>query len=173
MKETLSTFSFHRQTHLRNQIIQASKLNEESLLLTLQSQWVHRFGIESLPVLPHSQVSLGEDCLSKHFDQTMLSDDQCLKDEAWLNHEDGLAEVKPCKDSIGEVSSKAIDGDYDYLNEVDNLLEDEVNEVDLVANNNPNKIQPLNRPVIPPPPPTLKHLRRWLPGVVGNQPKAS
>ena len=156
MTSSLQTaFPTARQTDLHQKIVQAKLSNDVSLFDWLESQWVHRYGIKTLPIsikekedLPYSDgANLEKDNTKNNYkDKKIISfslDNQNQDKESEACSTENISNTPPLD-----------------LNQGDKLP---------LIENKEERLKTIS----PPPIPTLSHLRRWLPGNYNDIPKAS
>ena len=167
MKETSSLFSRScRQVELEKQITKALELEDSYLVDLLEAQWVHRYGLETLPYKKQFDSQNNFQQLSSDESNNFLEDinDLDVREVKQTNQDEFLLESKQSNqkisfDCLNEIPLEEID-----LNTQKITFNDENNLIDeLPSVNNLDEIL-----VSPPPPPTLKKFRRWLPGIEDN-----
>lgn len=160
----LKQFAPYRKKKLQKQIFEARKIGAHQHILFLESQWVHRYGIESLKESYFEEVELNPSIDSEELD---------AKGEIEVDEIMGQQDLFPehFQDDL------TLDNNQNELeiddNTVDSSLEKDVDKL--------SDLQEIERSAIersysidsPPPTPALKHLRRWLPNIDNTMPKAS
>ncbi len=156
-----------RKKQLQKEMNEAIDLGEQDYVLFLESQWVHRYGIETLKdshdydVEPRASMALEEIATSNEDDefeivgqQTLFpeqNEDYDLVDEVPLNIPKEINEDNECfEDPISKEPKCTLD------------KESKLNFSDCAT-----------VAVAPPPTPAIKHLRKWLPSIAEKLPKAS
>ncbi len=151
--------SLFRQDELKKQILHAKSHNQQKELFLLESQWVHRYGIETLPTSLKSlfsvktEESLENIHLSKEISQTKIlekrnsnifADNQSQDENDCLEKTDAFAITTSNKNLI------AFDSEEESNTEIDKEFDKSVHNQSLT--------------LMPPPPRTItSNLRRWLP----------
>ncbi len=134
--------SSDRQDELQGQIFEASTSQQDKLLDVLQAQWVHRYGIETLPEETYSN-----------------------------SNKTRLIEAEQNTDSISNTQEHIIRKFADnksFIYENEDLVESQSSDQSLKtkykaessSNSKEKNLFLLNTP---PPTPSLSHLRKWLP----------
>ena len=184
-----------RQNVLASQIQDAQHVGDERQLVLLMGQWVHRFGIDSLPVT----YATSSEASAESFEQ--------LQSDAVLNvaeHSEELVETKglevsldlggqelepPTEESWDTPAVMAINQTSEDLAEAESEAESEA-EVTTVSEDSivqellseegfiktpvePAKDQNVLVAMVPPPISTPRSLRRWLPRADQSFPQAS
>ena len=174
------TLEDFRKSELRRQLAKATCLGNEDDFLVLESQWVHRYGIESLPSLDDLE-NISLEIPESTIEVEKVSD---LNEFNNTNHIEGELRVNkvPSEDLIAEVELND-DEMTSYANssrlneEKEDVQEElEINNIDvqedvqekLDVNNTDLQEDYINESSFieysPPPPLSLnKELRRWLP----------
>ena len=135
-----------RREALRQQLIDAHARADQREIARVEQQWVHRYGVSSLPQcdatvdMPSAETLVPETLAP----QTLVP--QKLEPPSVLNR-----------------FTSALQG---CLDEVGSTVEQAVSASDL-------SVQPSSQEVAPPPSPKLQRLRRWLPKAVDDFPQAS
>jgi len=144
-----------RQTDLHQKILQAKSINDFLLVDWLEAQWVHRYGIKTLPI----SIKEKEDVPS--------SDGDNLEKE---NTKNNYKEKKIISFSLDNQNKEKETEAYSRENISNNTPLDlnKGDELPLIE----HKEERL-KTISPPPIPTLSYLRRWLPGDSDDIPKAS
>ena len=167
------TLEDFRKSELRRQLAKATCLGNEDDFLVLESQWVHRYGIESLPGLddlentfveiPESKIELeqGNDLNefnnTNHIEEELSINKVPSEDFAVEKPEELIPEVASNDDEMtSEVKSTPLNQEKEGVQEKldiknKDLKKDYINESSFVEYS-------------PPPPLSLNNdLRRWLP----------
>ncbi len=133
-----------RQIELQNQISEATTSHQEKLLEILRAQWVHRYGIETLPQGPSSMKdNLDNRCELNESEQDLSTN---------ANQEDDLLKV-----SSGLNSSIETSQDLTKNKSSENAMKNENVTSSFTKEENLYLLK------TPPPTPSLSHLRKWLP----------
>ena len=172
-----------RQNVLASQIQDAQRLGNERQLVLLSGQWVHRFGIDSLPVID----AASPEAEAESFDQlqpasvlattafTTTSFTTTAFSEELVNPEDlGVSldlvaqEFVPTMDSNDEETTVSQDLMVQDLMVQDSLPEEEITDNDFGQELEKTLLEPLRDrnvvvPISAPPISTPRSLRRWLP----------
>ena len=135
-----------RREALRQQLIDARARADQREIARVEQQWVHRYGVSSLP-----QCDATVDMPSA---ETLVP--ETLAPQT-------LAPQKLAPPSVLNRFTSALQG---CLDEVGSTVEQAVSASDL-------SVQPSSQEVAPPPSPKLQRLRRWLPTAVDDFPQAS
>ena len=168
--------SLLRKAKLEALIQEASENKEHKNLSTLETLWVHRFGLETLPQL--LQIDSSKD-ISRCLGQTFVIAEEerktinCVKEghamlsenlEYFQRSEDNSLK----SDSKNNSSEKLKTFDRDELDDISNACDGNIE-------NNKSELEtttascPLGVKILPPPPPSLNRLRRWLPSSSFNE----
>ena len=167
-----------RQNVLASQIQDAQRLGNERQLVLLSGQWVHRFGIDSLPVIDAASPEAEAESFDQHQPASVLATTALTTtvftttgfSEELVNPEDlGVSldlvaqEFVPPMDSSDEETTVSQD-----LMVQDSLLEEEITDSDFGQEFEKTPLEPLrDRNVVvsisAPPISTPRSLRRWLP----------
>ncbi len=169
-----------RQVELKRQISEALDLEELSRHFLLQGKWVHRYGLETLPKEMSIDLESREECL---YENTSENDDLLLNisekereertlleqtPEDILELEEQCLELPPGIEAEEEGKSKV------FVNELLDVLGNKFKEEGKSSLEKEIKASSAVSFDAPPPPPrTLRHLRRWLPNVEDDEHKAS
>ena len=157
-----------RQNVLASQIQDAQRLGNERQLVLLSGQWVHRFGIDSLPVIDAASPKDEEES----FDQlqpasvlttTVLSEELVNPEDLGVSIDLVAQEFVPPMDSSDEETTVSQD-----LMVQDSLPEEEITDTTVGQEFEKTPLEPLgDRNVVvsisAPPISTPRSLRRWLP----------
>ena len=154
-------FPTARQTDLYQKIVQAKSSNDVFLFDWLEAQWVHRYGLKTLPI----SVEEKQDLPASH--ETTLEK---------VNTKNNYKDKKIISFSLDNYNQET---ETETETETENYSKENIS-----INNTLNLNQGDDLPLIedkeeklktisPPPIPTLSHLRRWLPGNYDDIPKAS
>ncbi len=180
MKEVTCATSFSlRRNDLHRQIVEASRLKDQSRFALLEIQWAHRYGLQSFPETSQQESSfqhetlLGSGLLETQpaFLDVLDQEQESLDDNSQLisnnNKEENGSESYFQRTSIEELKSLT----YDTSEELDNHLEDDLSEL----SNHKGEKSPAKKFIQAslPPRPFVNHLRRWLPNLEDELPKAS
>ena len=142
-----------RQTDLHQKILQAKSINDFLLVDWLEAQWVHRYGIKTLPVSIKEKEDLPssfETNLEKKNTKNNYNDKQIISLD---NQKQEKKSEAYSTENISNNSPLDL-----YQGENSPLIECKEEKLKTFS---------------PPPIPTLNHLRRWLPGNYDDMPKAS
>ncbi len=153
-----------RKAALHRQIADALDLNEEGRLFLLETKWVHRYGLETLPKTKHFGNLLGprgqlENDSFKSQESPLectLKNQEQEKQELVTQQEENLTRVHSVNRGASISSTKRSHERDDYQNSL---------KQDAPSLNEENQKQTLENldSLTPPPRPSLSHLRRWLP----------
>ncbi len=159
-----------RQAGLAQKISEALEGSEQRLLFSLQSQWVHRYGLETLPKSSDSRMLF----TSKERDEQLAFEEEEFV-QADCNNEEEFAQVAFLdpqsidKDEVHEL--EAINSPFKDLTTLPREPYEEI--VNTGEEKKPQKKYPLKSldsqsdskvvKTSPPPLPELDRLRRWLP----------
>ena len=163
MLEASSSFSSSlRQAELKRQISKVFALNDHKNLAVLEAQWVHRYGLETLPKRCRQESSSKENIPSVEFvyeHEGSLEETVNLQEE----NEDGLYQSSE-KDELRSSDCFPIQ-DEDFSLEIDDCLDEVTSDLDEKVDDDLKDLasRPSIESPLPPPPPSLSHLRRWLP----------
>ncbi len=153
-----------RKEQLQSQIFDALQLKQPELLSFLEIKWVHRYGFSTLPRINNKDTIPNISTSSKELPSI---DEEAL-----------FCEMKDSSRIEGNLEDRFIEEnifiDFDQPKDCSNehVKEEEPD----VKNYKEQETQPdTSTPFlsVPPPPPSLKHLRRWLPLADEDLPKAS
>ena len=148
-------FPTARQTDLYQKIVQAKSSNDVFLFDWLEAQWVHRYGLKTLPI----SVEEKQDLPASH--ETTLEK---------VNTKNNYKDKKIISFSLDNQNKEKETEAYSRENISNNTPLDlnKGDELPLIE----HKEERL-KTISPPPIPTLSYLRRWLPGDSDDIPKAS
>ena len=144
IKVLTSSSTDRRQSELHSQILEASQSQVEQKLAWLQAKWVHRYGLEGLPL-----------------NQEKKSDNERqLPSNKIFNEGVGSSKQGACSIELSTEEKISFD-DCKEKQVIEDLiakgLELKLKKEVIQKDGNPGLISP------PPPPTALNHLRRWLP----------
>ena len=180
-----------RQNLLAGQIHEATVRGDEHQLLLLQTQWVHRFGVETLPVATsHAVVSHPQEELVGHSAESDVMEDQRFEETFPAAVEENIEEEGLCDQDQLHVAQLTEDVEPDHDSEqIDqqeeseavspferftSLLSETVDDRSEIEGKQEQQPAPLAAvPVSAPPIRTPRSLRRWLPGGVDGLAEAS
>ncbi|WP_320667248.1 hypothetical protein [Prochlorococcus sp. MIT 1307] len=163
-----------RKDELLRQIFRASQLEDGDKLSLLKFQWAHRYGLQTMPkILQSEKYSYVEvDSLKESLDDQQVFEDLGPADSESLgfnlNAEPSSGISKnPSQLDIAEQTERLPCDGLAALNKVEDDEKKKIfnAEVDFRSND--------SRFISPPPRPSLNHLRRWLPDIKEELPKAS
>ncbi len=178
VKKTFSAVFLSRQELLKQQIVEALDLKSLEKLFFLQTQWAHRYGVETLPENLQNQNLSDLELLYERD----LSQKPKISEES-IERNTKLSDLTVKKDSSMEEETCPIKKDKDNSITTSEALPNTnfrestniINQVSVT-----NKIEDVEVKTsvdlsgFPPPPrPTLKRFRRWLPDFDKEIPKAS
>ena len=172
-----------RQNVLASQIQDAQRLGNERQLVLLSGQWVHRFGIDSLPVIdaasPEAEAEsfdqlqpasvLATTALTTTaFTTTAFSEELVNPEDLGVSLDLVAQEFVPSMDSNDEETTVSQDLMVQDLMVQDSLPEEEITDNDFGQEFEKTLLEPLrDRNVVvsisAPPISTPRSLRRWLP----------
>jgi hypothetical protein len=162
-----------RQNVLASQIQDAQRLGNERQLVLLSGQWVHRFGIDSLPVIDAAspeaeaesfdQLQPASVLATTAFTTTAFSEELVNPEDLGVSLDLVAQEFVPPMDSNDEETTVSQD-----LMVQDSLPEEEITDNDFGQEFEKTPLEPLrDRNVVvsisAPPISTPRSLRRWLP----------
>lgn len=162
-----------RQNVLASQIQDAQRLGNERQLVLLSGQWVHRFGIDSLPVIDAAspeaeaesfdQLQPASVLATTAFTTTAFSEELVNPEDLGVSLDLVAQEFVPPMDSSDEETTVSQD-----LMVQDSLPEEEITDNDFGQEFEKTPLEPLrDRNVVvsisAPPISTPRSLRRWLP----------
>ena len=162
-----------RQNVLASQIQDAQRLGNERQLVLLSGQWVHRFGIDSLPVIDAAsleaeaesfdQLQPASGLATTAFTTTAFSEELVNPEDLGVSLDLVAQEFVPPMDSSDEETTVSQD-----LMVQDSLPEEEITDNDFGQEFEKTPLEPLrDRNVVvsisAPPISTPRSLRRWLP----------
>ena len=151
MGEPSTCWISSRQLELQRQLEQAFECREQRDFFLFQSQWVHRYGLSSLPYsLEH---------------QTTLPESGTYSIKAIASEESTQPQIEPL-----DASPELVDVPMP-MERFAALVKDCLDEVSSNFQDNPEKTREIipsenfreSEMASPPPLPALNHLRRWLP----------
>ena len=167
-----------RQNVLASQIQDAQRLGNERQLVLLSGQWVHRFGIDSLPVID----AASPEAEAESFDQlqpasvltttvltsTVLSEELVNPEDLGVSLDLVAQEFVPPMDSNDEETTVSQDLMVQDLMVQDSFPQEEITDNDFGQEFEQTPLEPLrDRNVVvsisAPPISTPRSLRRWLP----------
>ena len=172
-----------RQNVLASQIQDAQRLGNERQLVLLSGQWVHRFGIDSLPVIDAAspeaeaesfdQLQPASVLATTAFTTTAFSEELVNPEDLGVSLDLVAQEFVPPMDSSDEETTVSQD-----LMVQDSLPEEEITDNDFGQEFEKTPLEPLrDRNVVvsisAPPISTPRSLRRWLPRADQTFPQAS
>ena len=181
----------HRQNVLASQIQDAQHVGDERQLVLLMGQWVHRFGIDSLPVTHATSSEASVESFEQLQSDAVLNVAEPSEElvetkglEASLDL--GAQELEPpTQESWDNPAVVAINQISEDLAEADSEAEVTTFSEDLIVQEllleeefiktpvEPAKDQNVLVAMVPPPISTPRSLRRWLPRVDQSFPQAS
>ena len=162
-----------RQNVLASQIQDAQRLGNERQLVLLSGQWVHRFGIDSLPVIDAASLEAEAESFDQlqpasvlattAFTTTAFSEELVNPEDLGVSLDLVAQEFVPPMDSSDEETTVSQD-----LMVQDSLPEEEITDNDFGQEFEKTPLEPLrDRNVVvsisAPPISTPRSLRRWLP----------
>ena len=162
-----------RQNVLASQIQDAQRLGNERQLVLLSGQWVHRFGIDSLPVIDAAspeaeaesfdQLQPASVLATTAFTTTAFSEELVNPEDLGVSLDLVAQEFVPPMDSNDEETTVSQD-----LMVQDSLPEEEITDNDFGQEFEKTLLEPLRDrnvvvPISAPPISTPRSLRRWLP----------
>ncbi|MBL6793617.1 MAG: hypothetical protein ISQ50_02070 [Synechococcus sp. BS307-5m-G36] len=162
-----------RQNVLASQIQDAQRLGNERQLVLLSGQWVHRFGLDSLPVID----AASPEAEAEPFDQpqpasvlttTAFSEELVNPEDLGVSLDLVAQEFVPPMDSNDEETTVSQDLTVQDLRVQDSLPEEEITDTAVGQEFEKTPLEPLrDRNVVvsisAPPISTPRSLRRWLP----------
>ena len=164
-----SDFISLRQEQLRSQISEAREVGDQDQLLWLKSQWVHRYGIDTLQEGDQYQYEkeltfIGD--LPQVNSSCEISNEEPIVIESFTNEKKEEAVLIDDKTlNEGELISMNNDQPKEILDQTNKVICDE--EVKKTYTQNNSDI------LTSPPIPSINHYRRWLPSLEKELPKAS
>ncbi len=173
---TLSTHSHFksvRQKELQEKIFLAKHLKEEKNLSFLESLWVHRYGLSNLPSYESLVSPKYLETITEQLEvngRQLLSEVEIQKTKSFE-----LGKSGPLFSQEEEESSELLEIESDDPQEIEGGHYDSLPRGE--SDGSVDKLIPKNSGerllVSPPPPPNLNRLRRWIPGIESELPKAS
>ena len=189
----MNNSAFHspspRQVELRRQMKLAKQQGDQRLITLLEGQWVHRYGVASLPLKLNTTASISAKEIRL---ETAVVPVQRAEEEV---QSVAAEEIKLAADPFAVEGRKEPEPVSEDLPAAENLVVptkpfgrvatffkgclDEVSST--LTNDETLSIDKLGQgqacleegAVTPPPPPSIKHLRRWLPSAEDQLNKAS
>ena len=172
-----------RQNVLASQIQDAQRLGNERQLVLLSGQWVHRFGIDSLPVIDAASPEAEAESFDQlqpasvlattaftttAFTTTGFSEELVNPEDLGVSLDLVAQEFVPPMDSSDEETTVSQDLTVQDLMVQDSLPEEEITDNDFGQEFEKTPLEPLrDRNVVvsisAPPISTPRSLRRWLP----------
>jgi len=152
-----------RKYQLQKQIIEAAKANDNVLYSLLKSQWVHRFGVDSLEELETLDL--------KQSNQNPNNVDNQKIDQSQENSLEGEKEtsIKDDDNQLKEIRNKELnesvkdENDKSFTIASYSIVDRENNENKAINSVNDSKSQPEIKALIPlPPKPKYSYLKKWL-----------
>ena len=189
-----------RQNLLAGQIHEATGRGDEHQLLLLQTQWVHRFGVETLPVdASQAVVSHPREEVAGHSAEADVIEDQRVEETFLAAVEENIEEavlcdqeqlhaaqltqdVEPDNDSeqIDQQEESEAASPFERFTSLLSETVDEMSEIEGKQDAQDCGSEPLEQPALlaavpvsAPPIRTPRSLRRWLPGGVDGLAEAS
>ena len=189
-----------RQNLLAGQIHEATGRGDEHQLLLLQTQWVHRFGVETLPVdASQAVVSHPREAVACHSAEADVMEDQRVEETFLAAVDENIGETGLCDQEQLHADQFAQDVEADNDSEPMDQQEeseaaspfelftsllsetiDERSEIEGKQHAQDSGSEPVEQPaaraavpVSAPPIRTPRSLRRWLPGGVDGLAEAS
>ncbi len=189
-----------RQNLLAGQIHEATGRGDEHQLLLLQTQWVHRFGVETLPVdSSQAVVSHPREEVAGHSAEADVMEDQRVEETSLAVVEENIREtglcdqeqlhadqfpqdVEPDNDSepMDQQEESEAASPFERFTSLLSETVDEMSEIEGKQDAQDCGSEPLEQPaplaavpVSAPPIRTPRSLRRWLPGGVDGLAEAS
>ena len=189
-----------RQNLLAGQIHEATGRGDEHQLLLLQTQWVHRFGVETLPVdASQAVVSHPREEVACHSAEADVMEDQRVEETFLAAVDENIGETGLCDQEQLHADQFAQDVEADNDSEPMDQQEeseaaspfelftsllsetvDERSEIEGKQHAQDSESEPVEQParlaavpVSAPPIRTPRSLRRWLPGGVDGLAEAS
>ncbi len=171
-----------RQSQLRLQMKLAFEHQETRQHLILQSLWVHRYGLGTLPRFQEQEINVSDDLKididhPAPLEQVVKVTDSICQDESNKLSSTCIDSSSKVENQLFEIESsidqslEEIKVDVDDLEKVDYLLKN----ADSRPKDNQVTSKSVVRPAVAPPPPRmLNHLRRWMPSITDEKyPNAS
>ena len=167
-----------RQNVLASQIQDAQRLGNERQLVLLSGQWVHRFGLDSLPVIdaasPEAEAESFDSLqpasvlTTTAFTTTAFSEELVNPEDLGVSLDLVAQEFVPPMDSNDEETTVSQDLTVQDLMVQDSLPEEEITDTAVDQEFEKTPLEPLrDRNVVvsisAPPISTPRSLRRWLP----------
>lgn len=189
-----------RQNLLAGQIHEATGRGDEHRLLLLQTQWVHRFGVETLPVdASQALTSHPREEVAGHSAEADVMEDQRVEetflavveenigetglcDQEQLHADQFPQDVEPDNDSeqMDQQEESGAASPFERFTSLLSETVDERSEIEGKQDAQDSESEPVEQPaplaavpVSAPPIRTPRSLRRWLPGGVDGLAEAS
>ena len=189
-----------RQNLLAGQIHEATGRGDEHQLLLLQTQWVHRFGVETLPVdSSQAVVSHPREEVAGHSAEADVMEDQRVEEPFLAVVEENIRETGLCDqeqlhadqfpqdvepDNVSEPMDQQEESEaaspFERFTSLLSETVDEMSEIEGKQDAQDCGSEPLEQPALlaavpvsAPPIRTPRSLRRWLPGGVDGLAEAS
>ena len=158
-----------RQTHLYHQMSSALENKEKKLFSLLQSYWVHRYGLITMPMVSEFEFPFtfddDEPFLGPPVSQ-LINSEREEQEKIYVEEK----EVVLTDEEINQDSSSEINQEQAHLEQGFGSLNETI--LDKVVRGKESQFSDVSE-VPRPPSPALNHLRRWLPRFSDDLPKAS
>ncbi len=183
MNKNLIKDSFlHRKADLKQQLSNASLLSNEEDVSILEAQWVHRFGFETLPTNSKILSSTNSKSLftGNQYQSSFVTENGHNKErEADFSSIASDTQVRRAVSSLEPSQTEDLDvKDVKDVKDVNDAslkerVEDFKSSKQDCAELKEHEIFVKHELFVSPPPRSLKRLRRWIPMIEENLPKAS
>ncbi|MFL0788796.1 MAG: hypothetical protein AB8E87_01070 [Prochlorococcus sp.] len=166
-----------RQVELQRQMTLAQQLDDQRLMTLLQVQWVHRYGVATLPSLQEEEPAAVVEPIAVEEKPVAVVEPIAVEEEPFPVEQ--IAQSEPISEGVAAdnlvVPAKTLGRVATFfkgcLDEVSSTLSnDETPPLDKLGQGQACLDQGV---ASPPPPPSIKHLRRWLPATDDALTKAS
>ncbi len=164
-----SDFISLRKEQLCIQISEAREVGEQGQLLWLRSQWVHRYGLDTLQETEKQEKVL---TVVKDLPEVRISTEKNFEDVDSIAFEDSINNKE---DEVVLLEAETLStGDLLAINEAQSKESLEQTS-EAIVNEVIERSSTQNKPVVllSPPIPSINHFRRWLPSLDNELPKAS
>ncbi len=158
----LNEFIPLRKTQLLKLISEAKEIGANDQILFLESQWVHRYGIETL-----------QESQKNNLDSISSIPEEYIQIPPKLEEFSSIEQENLFTQNFPE---SLIEDNLSFDSEEETTFEDEVMESSASDSKEEEESSSCAFPVAiapPPPTPSVKHLRRWLPSIDDSTRKAS
>ena len=182
MSKPLPSSQHLRQSELHQKIIEALERKEEKLLAVLESKWVHRYGLSSLPISSSLRFSVKPQINQDEIEVAGVlyekQEEIAFQAESMLgkvNADQIVNVITPAPLPLQQKISRVAGLINNYLDEVTKPFKKESlgTRDSLEIKDSLKKENESNQSITRPPQPSISHLRRWLIDVEDEEFKAS